>query len=63
MFLAAREDYTMQCVGQITLWCIGEYGEMLVAGRGLPEEEASPVRIEEDDVLNLIDKCATALWY
>jgi AP-1 complex subunit gamma-1 len=55
LYVAAQESLTLQVLGQITMWCIGEYGEMLVSGEGAGDEE-TPVPVSENDTLDLLEK-------
>ena len=55
LYVAAKEALTLQVLGQVTLWCVGEYGEMLVSGDGAGDEE-TPVEVSENDTLDIVDK-------
>ncbi len=55
LYVAASEELTLQSLAQVTLWCIGEYGEMLVSGEGAGDEE-TPVPVSEDDTLDLVER-------
>ena len=55
LYVAATEELTLQSLAQVTLWCIGEYGEMLVSGEGAGDEE-TPVAVSEDDTLDLVER-------
>ncbi|KAF6035373.1 AP1G1 [Bugula neritina] len=53
LFLALKEDPTQQALSQVACWCVGEYGDILVHGTS---EEADPIQISEDEVLDVLEK-------
>ena len=55
LFASAKENVILQPLGQICLWCIGEYGELLVSGEGTTEED-EVATAGESDALDLIQR-------
>eukprot|EP00124_Ichthyophonus_hoferi_P000573 Ihof_evm7s22 gene=Ihof_evmTU7s22 len=51
LFVALQDNISQQPTVQIASWCIGEYGDMLIAG-GLEEEEV--VDTNENEVIDLL---------
>lgn len=52
LYKAFKEDISQQPLAQVSAWCIGEYGDMLVAG---VVDEEEPIQVSEDDVLDLLE--------
>lgn len=57
LYKAFKEDINQQPLAQVSLWCIGEYGDYLVAG-AVDEEE--PIQCSEDDILDLTESVMNA---
>jgi len=57
LYLALSTDITQQPLTQVGLWCIGEYGDLLVADKSqLPkDEEGLSLNVNESQVLDIID--------
>eukprot|EP01132_Coremiostelium_polycephalum_P006798 gene6798-8434_t len=57
LYLALATDITQQPLTQVGLWCIGEYGDLLVADKSnLPKDEENlNITVSEQNVLDLID--------
>ncbi|KJE97565.1 AP-1gamma-PD [Capsaspora owczarzaki ATCC 30864] len=53
LYQALQEDIIQQPLVQVAVWCIGEYGDLLVSGE--PSTEEPPIQIPESDVLSLIE--------
>ncbi|EGC34223.1 clathrin-adaptor gamma chain Ap1g1 [Dictyostelium purpureum] len=57
LYLALKQDITQQPLTQVGLWCIGEYGDLLVADKSqLPkDEEGLAINVTEQNVIDLVD--------
>ncbi|KAF2075496.1 hypothetical protein CYY_003188 [Polysphondylium violaceum] len=57
LYLALSSDITQQPLTQVGLWCIGEYGDLLVADKSqLPkDEDGLSLNVNESQVLDIID--------
>ncbi|KAL6057010.1 AP-1 complex subunit gamma [Balamuthia mandrillaris] len=56
MYLALKEDITPQPMVQVGVWCIGEFGDLLVAGLlDLSSEEQLSLTVSENEVLDLLE--------
>ena len=53
LYKSISNDISQQPLVQVAAWAIGEYGEQLVAGVC---EEDEPIRINEDEVLDVLEK-------
>eukprot|EP01137_Pigoraptor_chileana_P033022 Opistho-2@23321 len=52
LYLAVQEDIIQQPLVQVGLYCIGEYGDLLLAGA---VEEEEPITVSEGEVISLIE--------
>ncbi|KAN0009607.1 hypothetical protein ACTFIU_006904 [Dictyostelium citrinum] len=57
LYLALKQDITQQPLTQVGLWCIGEYGDLLVADKSqLPkDEEGLSLNVSEQAVIDIIE--------
>ncbi|EGG18708.1 clathrin-adaptor gamma chain [Cavenderia fasciculata] len=57
LYLSVQSDLTQQPLTQVALWCVGEYGDLLVADKSqLPkEEEGLALNVNEGQVVDLIE--------
>ncbi|KAK5584544.1 hypothetical protein RB653_006157 [Dictyostelium firmibasis] len=57
LYLALKQDITQQPLTQVGLWCIGEYGDLLVADKSqLPkDEDGLSLNVSEQAVIDIID--------
>ncbi|KAI0235164.1 AP-1 complex subunit gamma-1 [Lamellibrachia satsuma] len=53
LFKTVRHDTVQQPLIQVCCWCVGEYGDQLVAGNCSEDE---PLELSEDDVLDMLEK-------
>eukprot|EP00742_Colponemidia_sp_Colp-10_P000433 GILJ01000474.1.p1 GENE.GILJ01000474.1~~GILJ01000474.1.p1 ORF type:complete len:866 (-),score=167.22 GILJ01000474.1:91-2688(-) len=54
IFYSVKENLGQESLVQVGVWCIGEFGELLVSGQSV-DADGRPIRISEDEVVDLLD--------
>eukprot|EP00127_Corallochytrium_limacisporum_P005421 Clim_evm33s204 gene=Clim_evmTU33s204 len=63
LFHSLNEDQRSQPLAQVSVWAIGEYADLLVAGEGLDADDDDPdasTAVSSHDVMNLLYKVCTS---
>eukprot|EP01122_Echinamoeba_exundans_P007695 TRINITY_DN2423_c0_g1_i1.p1 TRINITY_DN2423_c0_g1~~TRINITY_DN2423_c0_g1_i1.p1 ORF type:complete len:858 (-),score=269.36 TRINITY_DN2423_c0_g1_i1:65-2638(-) len=62
MYLALSEDITQQSLVQVAVWCLGEFGELLLRSTAISLEDAGSqtLSVSESDVTALLSKILRA---
>ncbi len=55
VFFSLREHMNQQGLTKLTLWCLGEFGELLISGQARGPDDA-PIQVTEKEVVGLINK-------
>lgn len=55
VYLAITKDITQQILVQVAVWCIGEFGDLLIAG-GNQTVEGETISVTESDVIDLLQR-------
>jgi AP-1 complex subunit gamma-1 len=55
LYLALANEPKQQALVQVAVWCIGEFGDLLVAAPVVVKKK-DPVTVSEDDVVSLLEK-------
>lgn len=53
MFKAIKADFSQQSLCQVAAWCIGEFGDLLIAAAA---EGEKPIQVSEMEVLSVMDR-------
>lgn len=56
MYVALSTDLNSQVLSQVGVWCIGEFGDLLVANKTNQDPES--ITVSESDVIDLLEKIA-----
>lgn len=57
LFVAIQDDIAKQPLVQISAWCIGEYGDLLVGGA---VEDEEPIDVDESEVVDILENILTS---
>jgi AP-1 complex subunit gamma-1 len=53
IFFSLRENISQEGLAKAGLWCIGEFGNLLISGKATASDN-TPIHVSEDEVLTLI---------
>jgi len=55
IFFSLRENITQDGLCKVGLWCIGEFGQLIISGKAVAPDN-TPIQISEEEVINLIER-------
>jgi len=55
MYVSLQTDFSQNILAQVSAWCIGEFGDMLVSPNN-PVPDAEPLKVSEHEVIDILEK-------